>query len=130
MAMTMIGKDIFLDKEFRAKMKAVGILSDECTRIKIDILAGDACKVYAYRQEGDPLVVGRKITGHEIFQSGDIRQKMIDAGILPDNCTKITIDIPADGLFKVYTETLLKEDAISVVCDIVEAIAGEDKEKK
>lgn len=70
------------------------------------------------------------MTGIEIFLNKEFREKMVAAGILPDECTRIIIDIPCDGLCKVYTETLLKEEAISVVCDIAVKVAADEKEKE
>lgn len=69
------------------------------------------------------------MTGFDIFQNKEFREKMEAAGILPDKCTRIIIDIPAKGICKVYTETLLKEEAIDVVCDIAVTIAKDEKGK-
>lgn len=69
------------------------------------------------------------ITGAEIFMDNkEIREKMKAAGILPDGCTRVIIDIPCNGHCKVYTETLLKKEAMEVVCDIAVTIAADEKE--
>lgn len=70
------------------------------------------------------------MTGFDIFQNKEIREKMEAAGILPDKCTRIIIDIPCNGACKVYTETLLKKEAIDVVCDIAVTIGVEPKKKQ
>ncbi len=69
------------------------------------------------------------MTGQDIYLIKEFREKMKAAGLLPDDCTRIIIDLPCNGQCKVYTETLLKEEAISVICDIAVKIAAEEKEK-
>ena len=37
--------------------------------------------------------------------ANSIQQQLIDAGIVPDNCTRVIIDIGLDSILKVYYET-------------------------
>ncbi len=69
------------------------------------------------------------MTGKEIFEDKDIRKKFEDAGIPWMDCTRIIIDIPVEGQCKIYTETILREKTIDVVCDIAVKIADDEREK-
>ena len=39
------------------------------------------------------------------IMANSIQQQLIDAGIVPENCTRVIIDIGLDAILKVYYET-------------------------
>ena len=49
--------------------------------------------------------------------------KLIDAGIIPPNCTRMIIDFPVGGLVRVYYSTLVDQEDLSVVFDELIAAA-------
>ena len=62
-------------------------------------------------------------------------QKLQDAGILPPNTTRVIIDVPYDGIVKVYFETnatskLNNIDLAEILKDGFEIVGGEELKPK
>ena len=73
-------------------------------------------------------------------KGSDIGQKLIDSGIIPSDrkIRRVIIDIPADGLVKVFMEDVASERVLQIgdilngtepVCHTIEAHDGSDPDK-